>query len=105
MTYINAGNRVALDVIIDGLVKRLRSIEGRKDDVNYTVTRVALGALKPYEGWDYHSLSAAVGALKDSAAEIERRLLSPYEDMALNRHGDIDCFKEPFAYAPTEKAQ
>lgn len=100
MPYINFGNRMAVDVIIEGLVKRLREIECCKGDLNYTVTRIVLESMKPGTGWDYHSLSDAVGALKDAAVEIERRLLGPYEDTGVRKNGDLKCFNETFAYIP-----
>ena len=100
MPYVPPVNRVALDVIIDGLVNRLREIKARPGDCNYVVTRVVLEALKPGEGWSYHSLSDAVRVLKDAAAEIERRLLGPYEDDAILKNGDMACFQEPFAKHP-----
>lgn len=100
MPYISQGNRHALDTIIDGLVKRLRDIECRPGDCNYVVTRVVLEALRPESGWSYHDLHDAVGLLRDAAGEIERRLMGPYEDVAIRRNGDMQCFAEPFAYCP-----
>jgi hypothetical protein len=88
---------MAVDPIIDGLVKRLRSIECRPGDLNYTVCRVVLESLRPNTGWDYHSLSSAVSVLKDAAVEIERRLLGPYEDTGIEKNGDLHCFNEKFA--------
>lgn len=101
MPYISIGNRMALDPIIDGLVKRLRMIECRPGDCNYTVTRVVLEALRPGDGaWDYHTLSDAVRVLRDAATEIERRLLGPYEDTVILKNGDLLCFDETFAHKP-----
>jgi len=101
MPYVPQANRVALDEIVDGLVKRLREIECKPGDCNYVVTRVVLESLKPDTGWTYHSLSDAVRTLKDAATEIERRLLGPYEDVAVRKNGDMSCFtSEAFAYVP-----
>jgi hypothetical protein len=100
MPYVPPVNRVAVDVILEGLVARLREIKARPGDCNYVVTRVVLESLKPSEGWSYHSLSDAVRVLKDAAAEIERRLLGPYEDDAILKNGDMQCFQEPFAKHP-----
>lgn len=105
MTYVPQVNRVALDVIVDGLVKRLREIKCKPEDCNYVVTRVVLEALKPDTGWDYHSLSDAVRVLKDSATEIERRLLGPYEDTAILKNGDLPCFQEPYTRHPVASEQ
>jgi len=100
MPYIPQANRYALDVIVDGLVKRLRDIKAKPGDCNYVVTRVVLESLKPDTGWSYHSLSDAVRVLKDAAAEIERRLLGPYEDTAILKNGDMPCYQEQFTKHP-----
>jgi hypothetical protein len=43
----------------------------------------------------------AVSVLNDSADEIVRRLLGPYEDKAIRKNGDMACFaNEDFAYLP-----
>lgn len=96
MPYINLGNRAALDPIIDGLLSRLASLECRKGDVNYCITRIILEALRPATGWDYHSLSDCVSVARDAADEIQRRLLGPYEDVAAKRN-DVPCLAEKFS--------
>lgn len=101
MPYISIGNRMALDPIIDGLVKRLRAIECRPGDLNYTVTRLVLETLNED---DYHSLSSCVGVLRDAADEIQRRLLGPYEDKAIGRNGDLLAFQRPYAHKPETPA-
>ena len=103
MPYINLGNRVALDPIIDGLLNRLASLECRKGDVNYCVTRIILEALRPSTGWDYHSLSDCVSVARDVADEIHRRLLGPYEDKAVRKNGDIPCLSEIFSSCGSSK--
>ena len=112
--------------ITTDLVRRLKSEECVKGDVNYTLTRVVLETLKPANGWGYHPLSDAVSLLRDQADltnleypqgrswkvrkvisvfrdvadEIVRRLLGPYENKAIMKNGDMVCFQEPFAYMP-----
>lgn len=90
MPYIPQNRRDIIDMDIDELVWSLRDLDPTKGDLNYTVCRVVLGALKPESGWSYHSLSAAIGALKDAAVEIERRMLGPYEDTCIERNGDLE---------------
>lgn len=94
MPYIKQDRRGKLDAPIFQTVNTLRrlgsSFSGAiKGDVNYTITRIVLGAMQPDAGWNYQSLSDAVAALKDAATEIERRLLAPYEDGAKERNGDL----------------
>jgi len=88
--YIKREKRSALDPIIDGLTKRLRSIYAKKGDVNYCITRVVLEVLNHNS---YSSLSDCVGVLRDAASEIERRLMAPYEDSCIQKNGDLQCLQ------------
>jgi hypothetical protein len=97
MPYISIPRRPPLDPIIDGLLKRLREIGCRKGDINYTVTRIAVEALN---NDSYHSISDCISVLRDAADEIARRLLGPYEDTAILRNGDLECFQTYYAYMP-----
>lgn len=87
MPYID-DNRDA----VDGFISEIQEIlcdtprDKRKGDVNYVLSRIALGAFMP-EG--YHDISDAVNALKDAAVEIERRLMGPREDEAIEANGDL----------------
>jgi len=58
----------------------------RKGAVNYVISRIVLGAMEPRS---YHSISDAVSVLRDAAAEIERRLMGPREDVAIENNGDL----------------
>ena len=102
MPYIPGDRREVIDAGVSKAVAALRILGATQGDVNYAVTTIALEALKPADGWGYHSLSSAIAALKDAAAEIERRLLGPYEDTAIKRNGDLRCYDEPFAIAPVD---
>jgi len=42
----------------------------------------------------YQNLSDVIAALNDSAEEIRRRLLIPYEDKAIEKNGDLPEYKE-----------
>jgi hypothetical protein len=95
MPYIKKERRQLLDAEITRIVNRLLDISAVKGDVNYTITRIVLGALKPDAGWSYQSLSDAVAALKDAATEVERRLLAPHEDGAKERNGDVPEYNAP----------
>jgi len=97
MPYIKIANRMALDTIIDGLVKRLSQIDATQGDVNYTITRIVLETLNKDS---YHSLSGCVAVLRDAADEIQRRLLGPYEDTAILKNGDMTCFQKEYAQKP-----
>jgi hypothetical protein len=88
--YIPKVRRVAVDTITDGLVGRLQSMDGLcRGDINYVITRIVLETLNKNS---YHSLSDCVSVLRDAADEIQRRLLGPYEDSAIDKNGDMQCF-------------
>ena len=89
MPYIKPERRLLYDFPVNDLVQSLLDSQCVRGDVNYVLTRVVLGALKPKTGWSYHSLSDCVSVLRDAADEIQRRLLGPYEDTAAERNGDV----------------
>jgi len=97
MTYIKRERRVALDPIIDGLVKRLRSIDADRYDVAYTVTRVAMEALRPQVRWTRQALSDCADALYAAAEEIETRMVQPYTEADIQLNGDLECFQDGLA--------
>lgn len=92
MPYIKLNRRPALDPIIEALQKRLREQGSVRGEVNYTVTRIALGVLAATPS--YQNYSDAIAALQDAADEIKRRCLSRYEDFACDTNGDVVEFVE-----------
>jgi len=97
MTYIKRERRAALDPIIDGLVKRLRSIDADRHDVAYAITRVAMEALRPQVRWTHQSLCDCVDALYEAASEIETRMVQPYTEAEIRLNGDLECFQDGLA--------
>jgi len=117
-----------VDAHIDPIVRNLATRIETRGEANYCVCRILLEGIKPSAGWTYHSLSDvvtagdmaitkvydvqqleelkdsevfdAVSVLGDAVVEIERRLLGPYEDTAILKNGDMQCFNEPFALRP-----
>jgi len=87
MPYIKKDRRPALDPIIEALQARLRELGCERGDVNYVVTRVALGVLASVPG--YKNYSDAIAALQDAADEIKVRCLGPYEGFASYKNGDV----------------
>lgn len=101
MPYINPNRRAHFDVEIDSLCDVMRQVGAVKGDVNYTVCRIVLNVLKPYNGWNYSSLSEAIGALHDAETELRRRLLDPYENDAIRKNGDVpEILDEGFRLIP-----
>jgi hypothetical protein len=93
MPYIKQQDRSILNRPIQVLVDALRAVAPdvlqRPGPTNYVVTRIVVGALKPGEGWSYHSLSRAIAVLRDAAAEMQRRLMDQREDQVIHENGDV----------------
>jgi hypothetical protein len=97
MTYIKRERRAAIDPIVDGLVKRLRSIDADRHDVAYAVTRVAMEAMRPQVRWTRASLIDCVASLYEAADEIEHRMVQPHTEAQIKLHGDLACFQDALA--------
>ncbi len=93
MPYISQHDRDGLDDAIGRIVEALKltapDVLKRPGPTNYTVTRIVAGALKPDEGWSYHSLSRAIAVLRDAAAEMQRRLMDQRENQVIKNNGDV----------------
>ncbi len=93
MPYIKEHDRTTLNFAIDEIVTQLGWLQPdvlkRPGPTNYVVTRIVARTLKPEEGWSYHSISRALGVLRDAAAEMQRRLMDTREDAAIENNGDI----------------
>jgi len=97
MTYIKITRRMAIDPIIDGLVKRLRSIDADRHDVAYAVTRVAMEALRPQVRWTQRLMCDCVDALYEAASEIETRMVQSYTEAEIRLNGDLECLQDGLA--------
>jgi hypothetical protein len=84
MPYIRLAERETFDEAIALLQAKLLCVpeETRKGACNYVVSRIVAGVFP-------RGISNIVGALKDAAAEAERRLMAPREDMAILKNGDL----------------
>ena len=80
---------------ISDVVRILRDVPSGKTKgaLNYFVSRVAVGVCCN-KGLSYSTVSDAISALRDAADEIQRRLLGPYEDKAIEKNGDLQEFKD-----------
>ena len=101
MPYINKFERQPLDEAINELIAILRqhsSYNAEKyGQVNYAITRLVLGAMRPPAlGWTYHSISRVLAVLADSREEIARRLMGPREDHVIELNGDLTEFSDAF---------
>ena len=96
MPYITKENREKVDWKINDLIDVVRGQLGYQDTggANYVITRTILNIMKPPTGWSYDSLSDVVKTLESVKAEVQRRLLGPYEDKCINKNGDLKEFEE-----------
>ena len=100
MPYIKDEQRAKINYLIVGTVNGINYIESdvlkKPGIVNYVITRIVARSLKPKDGWSYHSLSRAIAVLRDAAAEMERRLMAPYEQGKRGENGDVMEYANPF---------
>lgn len=81
MPYIKPENRPPLDRIVDLMLATDMKPDG---DLNYILFKYARRI--PHS---YATLKSYRAELRETADEIGRRMLAPYEDAAKERNGDV----------------
>jgi hypothetical protein len=91
MPYISFEQRPLLDKDIDSLIQSIKTIplDDREGVLNYTLSRIISGSMKPDEGWRYKIINRIMGVLSCVQLEFYRRIASPYEDKAILKNEDI----------------
>lgn len=84
MPYISPAVREVIDPHIQPLSENIRTA----GDLNYAVTRLALQFLEG-RGLGYGNISEVIGTLHLVASEMERRLISEFEDRKIEENGDV----------------
>lgn len=96
MPYIKREDRGMINhdlhELVDTIIWAQPDILARPGMVNYAVSRLVCGTLKPTTGWSYHSLSRAIAVLRDAATEMERRLMAKREDQVIKDNGDLEDY-------------
>jgi len=94
--YIKNKNRKHYDDLILDLCMRLRLNNPTNDSLcgslNYIIFKIVKGLIEPqYDGGErsYARFNAIIGALDCCKSEINRRLISPYEDQKIVENGDV----------------
>jgi hypothetical protein len=82
MPYIEPSERPPLDKIVEDMIRARVNADGT---LNYILFKFCLSTVKP----SYAGYRNFMGELAESAAEIRRRLLSPYEDQKIRENGDV----------------
>jgi hypothetical protein len=89
MPYIPQESRPEFDVHIDSLIEVLRKSSKLNGSVNYCISRIVAGAIRPDSGWNYDSASDAVKAYECAKLEFCRQILNGYEDTCIDKNGNI----------------
>lgn len=83
MPYIKQEKRKIMDSIVSEMWASGVKADG---DLNYILFAFCKRCVEP----SYNNYKNYIGELHQCASEIERRLLSKYEDDAILRNGDVD---------------
>jgi len=83
MPYIKQKDRQKMNMVVD-----IMRYQGVKADgkLNYILYKFCKDDVEP----GYNNYKNFIGELRQCATEIERRILGPYEDMAIERNGDVE---------------
>lgn len=82
MPYIEWERRTCLDNVVSRMDMEDIKADG---DLNYMLFAYCKRYIKP----SYNNYKNFIGELRQCAAEIERRILSPYEDKKILENGDV----------------
>jgi hypothetical protein len=103
MPYISEERRRALDPHIEGLQKALSSLGGTEGDLNYSITRLVAKAF--FYETRYHTIARVTGVLTNVMQEFYRRLGIPYENLAIEKNGDVPEFARIEALATASRRE
>lgn len=102
MPYISPEpNRAEID---PNLTEELFHSVENVGDLNYVVTRLALRLLMRH-GVDFGNIVAITGSLDFVSDEIKRRFVSEYEDLKLEKNGDIPEYAQLLQWLRHERGR
>ncbi len=102
MPYIAPESRKLLDVHINQLAQAIVDQAGKDQAdpsyaglLNYACTRLALKVIQlKFDRLRYWIIATTVGVFKNIADEFYRRVGVPYEDLQIQKNGDVDLYLE-----------
>lgn len=102
MPYIHKKYRKEFDPLIDTLAEKIASAakEEKSDGafagfLNYASTRLALKIIRlRFGNMRYWILAMVTGVFKNIADELYRRIGARYEDIQIEKNGDVDLYEE-----------
>lgn len=89
MPYIKQERRERLDVSIEALIREIQASDEPDGEVNYVISRIAVGALLNASVPRYKDVARVIGAFQSACYEFYRRTASKIEEIAIQRNGDI----------------
>lgn len=95
MPYIKRALRDDIDAALHEVRTLVQQLPDRDRDgaLNYTITTLVATTMRPETGWRYHTIARAYAVFMAAGAEFYRRVAGPYEDRAIEQHGDIEPYK------------
>ena len=103
MPYIEERFRKVLDPHIEGLQKALAELGGQEGDLNYTISRLVGAAF--LNETRYHTIARVTGVLANVKDEFYRRLGIPYENLAIEKNGDVPEFARIAALSEAKRRE
>lgn len=82
MPYIKQSDRLEMDKVVDVMKDNGVAPDGK---LNYVLFKLCKETVNP----SYNNYKNFIAELNECAAEIRRRMLSPYEDEKIKENGDV----------------
>jgi len=103
MPYIKDYQREQLDEKIKIIAMQIQ-LMSKKDPtlkagiLNYAITNILSKSFRLGTEPKYDKINSAIGVTECVKLELYRRLAGPYEDLAIEKNGDIEEYKTPEEY-------
>jgi len=82
MPYVKKERRVELDFVVESMRRADIVADG---DLNYVLYKFCKDTVKP----SYNNFKNYMAELNETAEEIRRRFLAPYENSKIEENGDV----------------
>jgi len=82
MPYVKKERRVELDFVVESMRRADIVADG---DLNYVLYKFCKDTVKP----SYNNFKNYMAELNETAEEIRRRFLAPYENLKIEENGDV----------------
>lgn len=88
MPYLIPADKLRLAPIVDTAWTFILTYGLSKGDLNYLITKLGQAYVARHHP-SYNTISDAISAMNDAAAEFRRRRLDPYENEKIIQNGDV----------------